>query len=187
MRHRITTAALAAVLGIWLGVQPVRAAQDDPRLDTLFEQLHQTGDPAEAQLIQSYIWALWVEARDDGLNQLMHGGTRAMQVGDLNEAIGMFGQLIEIAPDFAEAWNKRATVYYMVGRYDDSITDCMKVLELEPRHFGALSGLGLIYMSLDDKPAALHWFREALKQNPHMDNIRDRVEELSREVEGEAI
>jgi len=181
----LTTATVA--LSCWFVLQPLQAAQDDPRLDSLFEQLHQTSDPGEAQLIQSYIWALWVEGNDDGLNQLMDGGTRAMQVGDLNEAIGMFDQLIKVAPDFAEAWNKRATVYYMIGRYDDSIADCMKVLELEPRHFGALSGLGLIYSSMDDKPAALHWFREALRQNPHMENVRERVEDLSREVEGEAI
>jgi tetratricopeptide (TPR) repeat protein len=187
MIRSIALATATVALSCWLAGQPLQAAQDDPRLDSLFEQLHQTSDSAEAQLIQSYIWALWVEAHDDGLNRLMDGGTRAMQVGDHNEAIGMFGQLIEVAPDFAEAWNKRATVYYMIGRYDDSIADCMKVLELEPRHFGALSGLGLIYTSMDDKPAALHWFREALRQNPHMDNIRERVEDLAREVEGEAI
>jgi tetratricopeptide (TPR) repeat protein len=180
----ITAGLVAAFLCV---APPVQAAQDDPRLDSLFEQLHQTSDAGEAQLIQSYIWALWVEAHDDGLNQLMYGGTRAMQVGDLNEAIGFFAQLIEVAPEFAEAWNKRATVYYMVGRYDDSIADCMRVLELEPRHFGALSGLGLIYSAQGDKAEALFWFREALKQNPHMENIRARVEELSREVEGEAI
>ena len=187
MIRSIALAAAIVALSCWFVVQPLQAAQDDPRLDELFEQLHQTKDPAKAQLVQSYIWALWVEAHDDGLNQLMHGGTRAMQVGDLDVAIGMFGQLIEVAPDFAEAWNKRATIYYMIGRYDDSIADCLKVLELEPRHFGALSGLGLIHTSMDDKPAALHWFREALRQNPHMDNIRERVEDLSREVEGESI
>jgi len=163
------------------------AAQDDPRLDDLFLQLHETNEVAEAQLLQSYIWSIWIEAHDDELNAMMHRGTRAMQVGDLQQAISQFTSLIDVAPDYAEAWNKRATVYFMIGRYDESIADCMEVLDLEPRHFGALSGLGMIYSARDDSEAALHWFREALKQNPHMANIHQRVEELSREVEGEAI
>ena len=180
---------LVVVAGSFLaaaGPEP-RAAQDDPRLDDLFERLHATADPAEAWLIQSHIWAIWLDGHDDALNALMHGGAQAMQAGDLDAAIGRFTHLIEVAPKFAEAWNKRATAYYMIGRYDDSIADCMKTIELEPRHFGALSGLGLIHGARDDDEAALFWFREALKQNPHMEGIRQRADELSREIEGEPI
>jgi len=164
-----------------------QAAQDDPRLDNLFKQLHETTDPAEARLLESYIWALWQDGNDESRNYLMDGGKRSMQVGDLYEAISTFSRLIDLAPDFAEAWNKRATAYYMVGDYDESIEDCLKVIELEPRHFGALSGLGLIYTAREEPDLALYWFREALKQNPHMISIRERVEDLTREVEGEAI
>ena len=178
---------MATAVFMMLTASPALSAQDYPRLDNLFEQLHETSDGAEAQLIQSYIWALWTEAHDDGLNQLMHGGTRAMQVGDVYEAIAMFSRLIEVAPEFAEAWNKRATVLYMVRRYDESIEDCLKVIELEPRHFGALSGLGLIYIARDEPAEALRWLREALRQNPHMENVQERIDELSREVEGETI
>ncbi|MBT6203613.1 MAG: tetratricopeptide repeat protein [Alphaproteobacteria bacterium] len=186
MIKQLLAAATVALVMVGLSL-PGLAAQDDPRLDDLFVQLHNTNDDAEAQLLQSYIWLIWIEAHDDELNAMMQGGTRAMQLGDLQQAIGQFTRLIDVAPEFAEAWNKRATVYFMIGRYDESIADCMEVLALEPRHFGALSGLGLIYSARDDSESALFWFREALEQNPHMPSIRQRVEELSREVEGEAI
>jgi len=163
------------------------ASQDDPRLDKLFERLHATEDEAEAQVIQSFIWTIWVEANDDELNRLMYEGTRAMQVGDLDYAIKLFSDIIEIAPEFAEGWNKRATVYYLIGEYDKSIADCMVVLDLEPRHFGALSGLGLIYESREQDEEALHWFEEALAQNPHMPAIREQVQVIEEKLHGQEI
>ena len=183
--RRLLFAALAA----FAFVLPVKgmAAQDDPRLDDLFTRLHATGDQAEAQVIQSYIWSIWTEANDDQLNRLMYEGTRAMQIGDLDLAIKMFSDIIDIAPKFAEAWNKRATVYYMVGSYDESIADCMVVLDLEPRHFGALSGLGLIYTAREEDEKALEWFKAALDQNPHMPSIRDQVDALEEKLHGKAI
>lgn len=177
----------AAALAVALISGPASAAQDDPRLDDLFARLLTTQDEAEAQVIESFIWTLWLEGHDDRLNELMAQGTRDMQVGDLESAIGRFGTLIELAPDFAEAWNKRATVYYMTGQYDAAIADCMQVLAREPRHFGALSGLGLIYQARGEDAEALAWYRRALEQNPHMPAIRQRAEALSLEVEGEAI
>lgn len=181
--------ALAVVAGLFLALAgaEARAAQDDPRLDGLFERLRATSDSLEARSIQNRIWTIWLDARDDTLDGLMRGGVRAMRAGDLDGAIDRFTRLIEAAPTFAEAWNKRATVYYMAGRHDESIADCMKTIELEPRHFGALSGLGLIHGALDDDEAALFWFREALRRNPHMETVRRRIEALSREIEGEPI
>lgn len=178
---------LAAVLAAAMFAGAADAAQDDPRLDDLFARLTTTQDAAEAQVIENVIWTIWLEGHDDTLNQLLAQGTRDMQVGDLDAAIERFSTLIEMAPDFAEAWNKRATVYYMTGRYDESIADCMQVLAREPRHFGALSGLGLIHEARGEDNEALDWFRRALEQNPHMPGIRQRVEALSVEVEGEAI
>lgn len=178
---------LAATLVLALCAGPAAAAQDDPRLDALFARLVATQDEAEAQVIESFIWTIWLEAHDDTLNQIMAQGTRDMQVGDLDSAIDRFTNLIEMAPDFAEAWNKRATVYYMIGRYDDAIEDCMQVLAREPRHFGALSGLGLIYQARGEDAEALAWYRRALEQNPHMPGIAQRVEDLALKVEGEAI
>lgn len=177
----------AAALAAMLVVQPAVAAQDDPRLDVLFERLLATPDDAEAQVLESLIWSIWLEAHDDELDRLMRRGTRDMQVGDLDAALGSFSTVIELAPGYAEGWNKRATVLYMTGRYEESIADCMEVLAREPRHFGALSGLGLIHEARGEPEEALAWFRRALEQNPHMPMIARRVEQLSLEVEGEPI
>ena len=168
----------AAVLG---------AAQDDPRLDALFTQLHQTLDERLAMQLEREIWVVWQHAGDPELDALMWGGRVLMQRGDNSGAIRLFSQLIERAPDFAEAWNKRATAFYLMGRLDKSIADCMRVLELEPRHFGALSGLGLIHSARDDPQTALYWYREALKHNPHMRSVKERAQELANEIEGEPV
>ncbi|MCE2521118.1 MAG: tetratricopeptide repeat protein [Alphaproteobacteria bacterium] len=175
------------VAGHLLQVAPLCAAQDDPRLDTLFRQLHETLDDRLALQLQQEIWTLWLQSDDPELEALMQGGRVLMVRGDHAGAVTVFSRLIELAPDFAEAWNKRATVHYLMGRFDDSIADCMRVLELEPRHFGALSGLGLIHTALGNPETALYWYREALKQNPHMPAIRERAEELANEVEGEPV
>ena len=170
-----------------LQAAPLCAAQDDPRLDTLFQQLHATQDDRLALHLQQEIWRVWLHSDDPELEALMRGGRVLMQRGDHAGAVTVFTRLIELAPDFAEAWNKRATVLYFMGRFDDSIADCMRVLELEPRHFGALSGLGLIHIALGKPEVALYWYREALKQNPHMPAVRERVEDLADEVEGEPV
>ena len=183
MRTLLSALALVAALA----AVPATAAQDDPRLDPHFERLLATPDPAEAMVVESFIWSIWMEANDDRLNQLMMLGARDMQVGDLDAAIDHFSTVIEVAPRFAEGWNKRATALYMSGRHDESIADCMAVLALEPRHFGALSGLGLIHEARGDKAAALEWYRKALAQNPHMPGIVERVDVLTLEVEGEPI
>lgn len=185
MMARLLAAVVVTVMFVHAG--SLDAAQDDPRLDTLFGRLHETEDSKEARRIESLIWSIWLDADDSELNALMRGGTFLMQNGNFSQAAAVFSQIIEAGPGFSEGWNKRATVYYLMGRFDDSIADCIKVLELEPRHFGALSGLGLIHIALDEPESALYWFREALRQNPHMPRIRERADELAREVEGEPI
>lgn len=183
---RIFLAAGVAILTVALS-GPLTAAQDDPRLDTLFDRLHATDDSSEARRLEQLIWSIWLEANDQEHNALMQGGTFLMNSGNLPGAAAAFSRIIEARPEFAEGWNKRATVYYLMGRFDESIADCVKTLELEPRHFGALSGLGLIHSALDDPATALHWFREALKHNPHMRGVAERADELAREVEGEPV
>jgi len=90
--------------------------------------------------------------------------------------------LIRLAPTFAEAWNKRATLYYLMRKFDASIADVKQTLALEPRHFGAVVGLGLIYDQLGNQQAALQAFREGLKINPHMAPIREKSEKIAREL-----
>ena len=89
-----------------------------------------------------------------------------------------------LEPDFAEAWNKRATVHYLMGDYVASVHDIQQTLALERRHFGALSGLGMIYEAIGRPSAALRSFEAALAINPHLDATRQRIEELRRELEG---
>ena len=115
----------------------------------------------------------------------MAKGMRAMQSGDHDTAVEAFDAVLVLDPDLAEGYNKRATVYYMMGRYADSVADIEKTLE--PRHFGALSGLGLIYSELDEGEAALRAFEAALAINPHLDGIREKATELRLRLEGRGI
>ncbi len=163
------------------------ATQDDPRLDALFARLLEATDPQEVSLLQGSIWSIWTDSGDTELNLKMREGMFAMHIGNMARAIEVFTTIIESAPEFAEGWNKRATARYLARKYEASIADCMVVLELEPRHFGALSGLGLIHIALGENATALQWFRKALEQNPHLDNIRLEIEKLVIEIEGQEI
>jgi tetratricopeptide (TPR) repeat protein len=99
-------------------------------------------------------------------------------------ALEYFDRLVEHAPGFAEGWNKRATVYYLMENYEASVLDIERTLELEPRHFGALSGLGMIYDAIGEPAAALRSFEAAVAINPHLDGARQRIEALRRELAG---
>ena len=114
------------------------------------------------------LWLLWSRSGDPEVDRLMALGTEAMQAGKHVEAITTFSEVIHKKPDFAEGWNRRATVYYLAGQYDKSIADCHEVLKRNPRHFGALSGMGQIYAQLEDYENALRWYRRALEVNPNM-------------------
>jgi len=120
------------------------------------------------QFAEQGLWLLWSRSGDPELDRLMARGAEAMQAGRHGDAIGLFSVVIDRKPDFAEAWNRRATVYYLDGQYDKSITDCHEVLKRNPRHFGALSGMGQIYFQLEDWGSALGWYRRALEVNPNM-------------------
>lgn len=114
------------------------------------------------------LWLLWSRSGNPEVDRLMALGTEAMQAGKHVEAITTFSEVIHKKPDFAEGWNRRATVYYLAGQYDKSIADCHEVLKRNPRHFGALSGMGQIYAQLEDYENALRWYRRALEVNPNM-------------------
>lgn len=114
------------------------------------------------------LWLLWSRSGNAEIDRLMALGSQAMQAGRHSEAIGVFSRIIETKPEFAEGWNRRATVYYLAGQYDKSIADCHEVLKRNPRHFGALSGMGQIHVQLEDYENALRWYRRALEVNPNM-------------------
>lgn len=188
MRRTLPTARTLLLLWsltVALGVAGRAVAdQRDPRLDDLFARLQATSSRAEAQFAQQRIWEIWLESDDGFANRLMRGGIEAMAGQQHGRALDYFDRLVEHAPDFAEAWNKRATLHYLLGDYRASVLDIERTLELEPRHFGALSGLGLIYDAIDEPAAALRSFEAAVAINPHLDGTRQRIEALRRQLRG---
>ena len=159
---------------------PAGATQNDPQLQPLFARLQATADPGEGEALQSAIWTVWTTTDDKEAARMMAIGIIAMGQGRLDDALSTFDALVEVAPDFAEAWNKRATVHYLMGNLEESVADIEKTLALEPRHFGALSGLGLIYQDVEKWDAALRAFEAALKVNPHMPTVRANIEALKK-------
>jgi tetratricopeptide (TPR) repeat protein len=178
--------AVLTAVAVAVGSQAV-ADQKDPRLDPLFEQLQAAGSHPEAQIVEAQIWLIWMEAKDGPTDTLMQLGLAAMQGGNLPGALELFDAVTVQKPDFAEGWNKRATVLYMLGAFDRSAEDVAKVLELEPRHFGALAGLGLIDMERERPEAAIEAFEKALKVNPQMPGIKQRLEALQKKKRDGAI
>src|SRR5688572_22196083 len=121
----------------------------------------------DSPLVRAYaeqgLWLLWSRSGDATVDRLMARGVEEMQAGRHAEAIKTFTEIISRKPEFAEGWNKRATAYFLAGDYRKSIADCHEVLKRNPRHFGALSGMGQIHIELDEPGAALVWFRRALE------------------------
>ena len=163
------------------------ADQSDPRLDELFQELHDADDAEASVPIQGAIWALWTQSGSDTVDLLMERGLTAMQKREFDMALTMFNSIVEIKPDFAEGWNKRATLFYLMGRHEESLKDIDRVVKLEPRHFGALSGAGLVNMALKRPEDALKAFRRALDANPHMPSAQTRVKMLEQFIEGRKI
>ena len=154
------------------------ADQNDPALDDLFEQLAVTTSDEEASNITREIWQRWTANDDPDVSRLMQIGIRALNYSTYRKALQSFDRVIEMAPEFAEGWNKRATLYYHIKEYRLSIDDIKETLRLEPRHFGAWSGLGLVSVAQENYSGALTAFKKALSINPHMSNIRRYVQKL---------
>lgn len=160
------------------------AAQDDPRLEGLFESLLQPLEAEEARLVEVMIWRIWGEIDDPKIERLLDYGTQAMALGAYDRALMNFNAVVELAPEMSEAWNKRATLHYLMGNYPESIVDIERTLALEPRHFGALSGLGLVHLALDNDEQALEAFEAGLKVNPHMPGPKAHAQRLSEKLRG---
>lgn len=161
------------------------ADQRDARLKPLFKALKSSSSEEEAQFIERQIWGIWSShGRGDEIDLRFRRGLLLMNAGHVDEAIKMFSQIVEIDPDFAEAWNKRATLRYMKGDLAGSVRDIEHTLSLEPRHFGALSGLGLIYDEIDSVDGAIKAFTAALEINPHMVWIAERLATLKEKKAG---
>jgi len=156
----------------WLGEL---ATPDD--LPALFRQLRDSDDLVRA-LTENSIWQTWSRSGDAKVDALFKVGVEQMNQGRTEAAIDTFTEIIRRKPDFAEGWNKRATIYFLVGDYDKSLADCDEVIKRNPQHWGALSGYGQIYLHLDKPEQALAYFERAVAVNPNLQQIEYLIEEL---------
>ncbi len=156
-------------------------------LDFLFGALKAAPDDDTAHAVEQRIWALWLHSRSDTTNILMTRVQKAIEDKDLDLAITLLDAIVKIKPDYIEAWNRRATIYYMKKDYGRSIADIREVLRREPRHFGALTGLGLILQNIGDDKQALEVYRRALAVYPRIERVPDIVKTLEEKVEGRDI
>ncbi|MBI2081717.1 MAG: tetratricopeptide repeat protein [candidate division NC10 bacterium] len=150
-----------------------------PDVPLLVEALRDPDELVRA-LAEHSLWQVWGRSGHPEADRQFQIGVEQMNQGDLGAAIETFGRIIQGNPDFAEAWNKRATAYYLLGEFGKSLADCEEVLRRNPVHFGALSGFGLIYLQLREPERAIHYFRRALAVNPNLAQIKTAVEELER-------
>ena len=147
----------------------------DARL--LLKALHDR-DEATRELAEASIWRVWSRSGDAKVDELFERGMQEMNIGALELAIETFTSVVANKPEFAEGWNKRATIYFLAGEFDKSLKDCDEVLKRNPLHFGALAGYGQIYIQLEQPERALDYFQRALKINPNMDGVAQNIEAL---------
>jgi tetratricopeptide (TPR) repeat protein len=156
-------------------------------LDTLFEALKIAPDAESAKAIEERIWSMWMVSGSDTCNLLMGRMKAAADEKDYDLAVRLLDAIIELKPGYTEAWNRRATIYYMQKDYGHALADIREVLVREPRHVGALSGLGLILQEIGDDKHALEAYRKALAIDPHLEHLSDVVKTLGEKVEGRDI
>ena len=157
------------------------------KLDALFAQLHDARDPEAAKHIALSVERLWLQSSSDTANLLMHRATASMEAQQYPLALSLLDKLVAWEPDFAEAWNQRATVKFIIGDSDGAMADINQVLILEPRHFGALTGMGMVLQREGFDKSALELFHQALAIYPLAPEIRKLIEKLTLEVEGRDI
>jgi tetratricopeptide (TPR) repeat protein len=121
------------------------------------------------------VWVLWGRSGDPEVDQLLKSGIQRMEDGQMGQAVEVFTRVTERKPDFAEGWNKRATAYYLMGDFDQSLKDCDEVIKRNPQHFGALSGYGMIYLRLGELENALGYFERALEINPNLKGVEESI------------
>lgn len=156
-------------------------------IDFLFGALKAAPDEESAKAVEGRIWALWSVSGSDTVDLLMTRAKAAADGKDLDLAIRLLGSVIELRPNYVEAWNRRATVYFLKHDYSGALADIREVLALEPRHFGALSGLGVILEEVGDEKHALDAFRRAQEVYPWLNGVAEQVKTLKEKVEGRDI
>ena len=178
---------LLATLVVTLASVQVIADQNDERLEDLFADLKSLDEVNAANSIANRIWDIWLQHDDPQASSLMMRGIGQMNSGDLYGALETYDRLIALQPDFAEAWNKRATIYWQLGQFDASLGDIEEVLKLEPYHFGALSGRGLVYMDRGNYFLARGAFLTLLEVYPAMPGVRQTIQQLEEVLQSNPI
>ena len=153
----------------------------------LFEQLRNAPDFEQARRVESKIWQRWMQHPDAQVSAQFVRGVQLMNAGEYAAAVEQLSAVLKRAPDFPEAWNKRATAYFLLDEMAASVADIERTLSLEPRHFGALSGLGLIFLSRGDRQSALSAFEKVLQIHPFAESARYQVERLRRSLHRNSI
>ncbi len=156
-------------------------------LKELYTRLSQSEDEESSKVVAKAIEKLWLHSGSDTVDLLMSRVGQLMEKEDFDVALTILDSVVEIAPDFPEAWNRRAAVYFRKKDYGKSLENLRHALAIDPSHFKAIQGLGLLMQEMGEKEAALRAYREALKIHPHMGDVRQTEQELSREVEGQGI
>lgn len=178
--------SLTVLLLLTVGA-PAGAGQGKPRLDALFQALRATSDEAYAESVEEHIWDFWLEHPNGEIVQIMREGVLSLNADDYAAALDAFDKVIAMDATYAEAWNKRANVSYMLGDYRAAVGDLHHALLLEPRHFGALAGLGLVYLALNQPQPALRALDAALVLNPHLGKLRQQADSIRARLSGTAL
>lgn len=204
IRFRIAAVALIGALGLSCPTLAQEQKADDdqnfsqppeklpkvPRgqdIEFLFGALKAAPNANAARAVEGRIWALWMVSPSDTATLLMSRVRRAVEVKNLDLAVRLLDSIVVLRPDYIEAWNRRATLHYMRKDFTRSIEDIRQTLAREPRHFGAMAGLGMIMQELGEDKRALEIYRKAIEVNPHMPRIPDLIKSLTEKVEGREI
>lgn len=156
-------------------------------IDFLLGALKNAPNKDAARFVEGRIWALWSRNPSDTASLLMTRAKTASDAKNMDLAIQLLDAVIKLKPDYVEAWNRRATIYYAQNKYSEALSDIREVLKREPRHFAALAGLGMILQEMGDDARALAAYRRAVEINPHLERIPDRIKSLTEKVEGRDI
>jgi tetratricopeptide (TPR) repeat protein len=142
--------------------------------DRLIDRLDDP-DPQVRALAAAATWQIWSRSGDPAIDKLFARGLEQMEALALTDALATFSEIVRLKPAFAEGWNKRATIYFLLGRNEESLKDCGEVLKRNPKHFGALAGAGQIYLRLGNAERALEFFHRAVDVNPNLEGVAEMI------------
>ena len=178
---------IIAIIILFLSTTVLSANERETQLDKLFNELKKNISSSSSKIAEQ-IWTLWsTHPTDEKLTSILYEGSRLVQDQKLVKAIDIFTDVIEMDPTWAEAWNKRATVYYMVGKFQKSQDDIDKVLELENRHFGALAGQGMVNIQLKNYDKAKLSYQKAQEIYPAMKSSKVMIEQIEELIKRQSI